>query len=139
VHTSWIETEFTATGPAPQPAAELARVPVGGRPMTVRLPGLAALGTTTAALSRREGGDAAAEAGGDAVLAPMQGTVIKVAVADGQRAEPGDVIAVVEAMKMENPVTAHKAGTVTGLRVAAGDSVAQDQVLCELTGEAGPG
>jgi acetyl-CoA/propionyl-CoA carboxylase biotin carboxyl carrier protein len=108
--------------------------------MTVRLPGLASLGTAAGALVRgeweggraQEGGTGPVAGEGDAVLAPMQGTVIKVAVTDGQRAEPGDVIAVVEAMKMENPVTAHKAGTVTGLRVAPGDSVAQDQPLCEL-------
>jgi acetyl-CoA/propionyl-CoA/long-chain acyl-CoA carboxylase, biotin carboxylase, biotin carboxyl carrier protein len=146
VHTSWIETEYAApefAGAGPQPAraagAGLARVPVGGRLMTVRLPGLAALGATTGGLSVREGGTAPVAGSGDAVLAPMQGTVINVAVEEGQRAEPGDVIAVVEAMKMENPVTAHKAGTVTGLRVAAGDGVAQDQVLCELTGETDAG
>jgi acetyl-CoA/propionyl-CoA carboxylase biotin carboxyl carrier protein len=140
VHTGWIETEFAGTGPEPPraEAGDLARVPVGGRLMTVRLPGLAALGRTADVLSAREGG-ADPVAGGDAVLAPMQGTVVKVAVAEGQRAAAGDVIAVVEAMKMENPVTAHKAGTVTGLRVAAGDGVAQDQVLCELTGEADAG
>jgi acetyl-CoA/propionyl-CoA carboxylase biotin carboxyl carrier protein len=141
VHTGWIEQEWAGTGPQPRQAAagEVARVLVGGRPMTVRLPGLAALGTTAGALSLREDGPGPAAGAGDAVLAPMRGTVVKVAVAEGQRAEPGDVIAVVEAMKMENPVTAHKAGTVTGLRVAAGDGVAQDQVLCELTGETGPG
>ena len=146
VHTGWIESEFSApefsaperhptaesAGPQAPRAGDLARVPVGGRLMTVRLPGLAALGSTADALSVRGGGVGTA-AGSDAVLAPMRGTVIKVVVADGQRAAPGDVIAVVEAMKMQNPVTAHKAGTVTGLRVAAGDSVAQDQVLCELT------
>ena len=170
VHTGWIETEFAAperhptaelsapgrhpaagfTGTGPQvPQAgggELARVPVGGRLMTVRLPGLAALGAAAAALVQgkhgggRTAGDAGPAAGGaDAVLAPMQGTVIEVAVREGQRAGPGDVIAVVEAMKMEHPVTAHKAGTVTGLRVAAGDGVAQDQVLCELIGGADSG
>jgi acetyl-CoA/propionyl-CoA carboxylase biotin carboxyl carrier protein len=63
----------------------------------------------------------------------MQGTVTKVAVAEGQQVEAGDVIVVVEAMKMENIVTAHKPGTVTELRVAPGDSTVQDQVLCELT------
>jgi acetyl-CoA/propionyl-CoA carboxylase biotin carboxyl carrier protein len=137
VHTGWIEMGFAGAEPQPPRAVagELARVPVGGRLMTVRLPGLAALGTTTAGLSRRAGGAGPESGGGDAVLAPMQGTVVKVAVEEGQRAAPGDVIAVVEAMKMENPVTAHKAGTVTGLRVAPGDGVAQDQVLCEIAGE----
>jgi acetyl-CoA/propionyl-CoA carboxylase biotin carboxyl carrier protein len=63
----------------------------------------------------------------------MQGTVTKVAVSEGQAVTAGDLIAVVEAMKMENPVLAHRSGTVTGLRVTAGDGISQDQVLCELS------
>jgi acetyl-CoA/propionyl-CoA carboxylase biotin carboxyl carrier protein len=156
VHTGWAEIAFSAPETTPtagftgagSPAARaagLVQVPVGGRLMTVRLPGLAALSTAPATAAADSGpaggagpaGSSAPErhptAGGDTVLAPMQGTVITVAVREGQRVGPGDVIAVVEAMKMENPVTAHKAGTVTGLRVAAGDSAAQDQVLCKLT------
>jgi acetyl-CoA/propionyl-CoA carboxylase biotin carboxyl carrier protein len=62
----------------------------------------------------------------------MQGTVVRLAVTDGRRVEQGELIAVVEAMKMENPVTAHKAGTVTGLSVEVGDTRAQGEVLCEI-------
>jgi acetyl-CoA/propionyl-CoA carboxylase biotin carboxyl carrier protein len=62
----------------------------------------------------------------------MQGTIVKIAVEDGQTVEAGDLIVVLEAMKMENPVTAHKAGTVTGLSVSAGETVTQGSVLCEL-------
>ncbi len=69
---------------------------------------------------------------GDAVAAPMQGTIVKVAVEDGQIVEAGDLIVVLEAMKMENPVTAHKAGTVFGLAVSTGETVTQGSVLCEL-------
>jgi acetyl-CoA/propionyl-CoA carboxylase biotin carboxyl carrier protein len=62
----------------------------------------------------------------------MQGTVVKVAVSDGATVGAGDLIVVIEAMKMENPVTAHKNGTVTGLTAEAGSPVTQGAVLCEL-------
>jgi acetyl-CoA/propionyl-CoA carboxylase biotin carboxyl carrier protein len=62
----------------------------------------------------------------------MQGTIIKVAVADGDTVAAGDLVVVLEAMKMENPVTAHKAGTVTALAAEAGSSVGQGAVLCEI-------
>jgi acetyl-CoA/propionyl-CoA carboxylase biotin carboxyl carrier protein len=62
----------------------------------------------------------------------MQGTIVKVAVSDGDTVAAGDLVVVLEAMKMENPVTAHKAGTVTGLSASAGSSVSQGTVLCEI-------
>ena len=71
-------------------------------------------------------------ASGDAVTAPMQGTVVKVAVEEGQQVSAGDLIVVLEAMKMENPVTAHKDGTVTGLAVEAGSAITQGTVIAEL-------
>jgi len=74
----------------------------------------------------------AAPTGCGAVSAPMQGTVVKVAVEEGQEVASRDVIAVVEAMKMKNAVTAPRAGTVSGLQVAVGDATAQGAVLCEL-------
>jgi acetyl-CoA/propionyl-CoA carboxylase biotin carboxyl carrier protein len=69
---------------------------------------------------------------GDAVTAPMQGTVVKVAVSDGDTVAGGDLIVVVEAMKMENPVTAHKGGTVTGLSAQSGSPINQGTVICEI-------
>ncbi len=71
-------------------------------------------------------------ASGDAVTAPMQGTVVKVAVEEGQHVESGDTVVVLEAMKMENPVTAHKPGTVTGLAAEVGAAINQGTVLLEL-------
>ena len=80
----------------------------------------------------RQGG---AGAGGDAVVPPMQGTVLAVSVADGDEVEPGQVICVVEAMKMENEVHAHRAGTVQSLSVEPGQAVTTGQVICELVAE----
>ncbi len=66
------------------------------------------------------------------MTAPMQGTVVKVAVEEGQEVAEGELVVVLEGMKMENPVTAHKAGTVTGLSVEAGAAVTQGTVLLEI-------
>jgi acetyl-CoA/propionyl-CoA carboxylase biotin carboxyl carrier protein len=63
----------------------------------------------------------------------MQGTIIKIAVEEGQRVSAGDVIVVLEAMKMEQPLTAHKDGTVTGLAVEVGQTVSAGASICELT------
>ena len=81
----------------------------------------------------REGGGGAG--GGDAVVAPMQGTVLAVPVADGDEVEPGQVICVVEAMKMENEVHAHRAGTVQNLSVEPGQGVTTGQVICTIEEE----
>ncbi|HEY7594144.1 MAG TPA: acetyl/propionyl/methylcrotonyl-CoA carboxylase subunit alpha [Actinophytocola sp.] len=147
VHTRWIETEFDNriapfTGGA-EPAADEPRqtlvVEVGGRRLEVSLPGGIAVGAAGGgdagagrAQPRKRGAGKAATASGDAITAPMQGTIVKIAVEDGQQVDAGELIVVLEAMKMENPVTAHKAGTVTGLAVSAGETVTQGSVLCEI-------
>lgn len=145
VHTRWIETEFdntiepfVATDELPEPdERQSVVVEVGGRRLEVSLPGGLSAGAAApkaagAAKPRKRAGGKAAAVSGDAVAAPMQGTIVKIAVEDGQTVEAGDLIVVLEAMKMENPVTAHKAGTVTGLAVSAGETVTQGSVLCEL-------
>ncbi|ALP49462.1 acetyl/propionyl/methylcrotonyl-CoA carboxylase subunit alpha [Corynebacterium glutamicum] len=110
-------------------------VEINGRRVEVALPGDLALGGTAGpkkkAKKRRAGG-AKAGVSGDAVAAPMQGTVIKVNVEEGAEVNEGDTVVVLEAMKMENPVKAHKSGTVTGLTVAAGESVNKGVVLLEI-------
>jgi acetyl-CoA/propionyl-CoA carboxylase, biotin carboxylase, biotin carboxyl carrier protein len=83
---------------------------------------------------RRERVRAGGGAGSDAVVSPMQGTVLSVAVADGDEVESGAVICIVEAMKMENEVRAHRAGTVADLSVEAGQPVATGQVICVISG-----
>ena len=148
VHTRWIETEWNNTVPPFEGGAEAeddaaARqtvvVEVGGRRLEVSLPGDLALGGgggagagTKKAPRKRGGGKGGAAVSGDAVTAPMQGTIIKVAVSDGDTVSAGDLVVVLEAMKMENPVTAHKDGTITGLSAEAGSSVSQGTVICEI-------
>ncbi|WP_018682399.1 acetyl/propionyl/methylcrotonyl-CoA carboxylase subunit alpha [Actinokineospora enzanensis] len=144
VHTRWIETEFDNTiepftGGAEAEDAEPRQnvvVEVGGRRLEVSLPGGFSLGgggaVATKKPRKRSGSGSAAAVSGDAVTAPMQGTVVKVAVEDGQTVAAGDLVVVVEAMKMENPVTAPKAGTVTGLAVGQGATVATGAVICEI-------
>jgi acetyl-CoA/propionyl-CoA carboxylase biotin carboxyl carrier protein len=147
VHTRWIETEWTGGVPqfdaaaAATPAAERENVvvEVGGKRLEVRLPATLFRGTGPAAAPRapaRRGGthQRAATGGGDAALtAPMQGTIVKIAVEEGDTVAEGDVIVVLEAMKMEQPLQAHRAGTVSGLTVAVGATVAAGAVVCAIT------
>ena len=84
---------------------------------------------------RASAGARAAARRRDAVVSPMQGTVLSVAVADGDEVETGEVICIVEAMKMENEVRAHRAGTVTELVAEAGRPVSTGEVICLISGE----
>ncbi|GAB3326678.1 acetyl/propionyl/methylcrotonyl-CoA carboxylase subunit alpha [Geodermatophilus aquaeductus] len=147
VHTRWIETEWDNQVPpysaAPAQADEEAPrqtvvVEVGGRRLEVSLPaGLAAGGGAAPAGGgakprKRGSGHGGSGASGDALTAPMQGTIVKVAVADGDSVQAGDLVVVLEAMKMEQPITAHKAGTVTGLSAEVGAGVTSGAVLCTI-------
>ena len=147
VHTRWIETEWDNTvepftGAGDEESDEAPRqsvvVEVGGRRLEVSLPGDLAIGTggggaaKAAPRKRGKSGGGGAKASGDSVTAPMQGTIIKVAVSDGDTVSAGDLVVVLEAMKMENPVTAHKDGTVTGLSAELGSSITQGSVICEI-------
>ncbi|MFC0439113.1 biotin carboxylase N-terminal domain-containing protein [Kutzneria buriramensis] len=145
VHTRWIETEFDNTiAPFTDPATaeeedgerQTVVVEVGGRRLEVSLPSTLSVGAAAPAAAkakpRKRAGKSSAAVSGDAVAAPMQGTIVKVAVADGQVVEAGELLVVLEAMKMENPVTAHKAGTVRGLAATPGETVTQGTVLLEI-------
>jgi acetyl-CoA/propionyl-CoA carboxylase biotin carboxyl carrier protein len=146
VFTSWIETEFdnqitpyagaSADGAEPDERNKVT-VEVGGRRLEVVLPaGLAAIGGGAAGgvkkPKRASGKKAGAAASGDSVASPMQGTIVKVAVEEGATVAEGDVIVVLEAMKMEQPLKAHKAGTVTGLKAEVGSGVTNGEVICEI-------
>jgi acetyl-CoA/propionyl-CoA carboxylase biotin carboxyl carrier protein len=148
VHTRWIETDFVNTIPpfvatpvdAEEPEArQTVVVEVGGKRLEVSLPGGFAVGgggggaaTATAGPKRAKRGKASAAASGDSLTSPMQGTVVKVVVVEGQTVAAGETIVVLEAMKMEQPLTAHKAGVITGLVAEAGATVASGAVLCEI-------
>ncbi|MDQ0117676.1 acetyl-CoA/propionyl-CoA carboxylase biotin carboxyl carrier protein [Pseudarthrobacter defluvii] len=150
VHTRWIETEFTNNLPAWTPdtavdgegsAEERQRVvvEVGGKRLEVVLPAsLGTPGTASAAAGKpgkskkrsRSAGPAAAT--GNALTSPMQGTIVKVAVAHGDVVTEGDLVVVLEAMKMEQPLTAHRSGTITGLTATAGETVSAGAIIATI-------
>ncbi|WP_157252331.1 acetyl/propionyl/methylcrotonyl-CoA carboxylase subunit alpha [Nonomuraea typhae] len=145
VHTRWIETEFDNTIPpyagevagGEAPARESVTVEVGGKRLEVVLPAGLGMGASTPAANTKapkRGGSAAkkAAAGGDALVSPMQGTIVKVVAADGDTVAEGDTVVVLEAMKMEQPLTAHKAGAITGLAAAVGQTVTAGATICEI-------
>jgi acetyl-CoA/propionyl-CoA carboxylase, biotin carboxylase, biotin carboxyl carrier protein len=145
VFTRWIETEFVneippfsgAAAPS-EPAAgrETIVVEVSGRRLEVSLPAGLSTGSRAAAKKvaprRSVVGKAGTVQSGDTLTAPMQGTVVKVAVLDGDTVEAGQLIMVLEAMKMEQALSAHKAGTVTGITAQVGAVVSAGEVICDI-------
>ena len=152
VHTRWIETEFVNSLPAWSGEAGQANddderrrvtVEVGGKRLEVVLPaGLGGSGNSAASNGTRNGGNgkgrkrsrsgASAAATGDDLTSPMQGTIVKVAVEDGTAVREGDLVVVLEAMKMEQPLTAHKSGTVSGLTAVPGATVSAGAVIASI-------
>ncbi|GEL97974.1 ATP-binding protein [Cellulomonas terrae] len=158
VHTRWIETEFAdevaALSAAPDPeqdeddepaALERVVVEVGGKRLEVVLPAALALGRGPGSAGRGSSGPsarrpvrrvarAASSGNGTTLSSPMQGTIVKVAVAEGATVAEGDLVVVLEAMKMEQPLVAHRAGTVTALSAGVGSSVSAGTAICEIVG-----
>jgi acetyl-CoA/propionyl-CoA carboxylase biotin carboxyl carrier protein len=148
VYTQWIETEFdnqiepyagdVAEAGSEDGERQSVTVEVGGKRLEVVLPsgfGISAgmpVGGAAKKPKRSAGKKAGAAVSGDAVASPMQGTIVKVAVEEGQSVSEGDVIVVIEAMKMEQPLKAHKGGTVSGLTAEVGATVTSGAVVCEL-------
>ncbi|SDP29989.1 biotin carboxyl carrier protein /biotin carboxylase [Pedococcus dokdonensis] len=147
VHTRWIETEFDnqiepysgVVAEAPEAAGERQSVvvEVGGKRLEVVLPGGLSLGGGSSAAKkkapRRSGGaKSGAAASGDSLTAPMQGTIVKVAVEEGQEVAAGELVVVLEAMKMEQPINAHKAGTISSLVAEVGQTVTNGAVIAEI-------
>lgn len=153
VHTRWIETTFAdrlpgLPGRGPQPgqesetgeaasATERVVVEVGGKRIEVVLPaglGLAAPRGRGAPprRARRSRPGAGRAQNGTVLASPMQGTIVKVAVSDGDEVAEGDLVVVLEAMKMEQPLVAHRAGRITGLTADVGASVTAGAAICEI-------
>ena len=144
IFTRWIETEFAGgiepwsgsltDAAAPKPRHNVV-VEVDGKRIEVTLPATL-LGTGSAASAaaprRRASGLAASTSTGDSVTAPMQATVVKLAVADGDSVVKGDLILVLEAMKMEQPLTAHKDGTIANLDAHVGATVSSGHLLLNI-------
>jgi acetyl-CoA/propionyl-CoA carboxylase biotin carboxyl carrier protein len=141
IHTRWIETEFTGQiPPAPLPAQpdesegrESVVVEVDGRRVEVSLPAsLRAPQQAVRQRRRRSHKQSDSAAGGNAVASPMQGTIVKVAVQSGATVADGDLLVVLEAMKMEQAITAHRSGVVTSLTAEVGATVSAGAVLCTI-------
>jgi acetyl-CoA/propionyl-CoA carboxylase, biotin carboxylase, biotin carboxyl carrier protein len=142
VHTRWIETEFSTPLPAQEPAVivedagrDRVTVEVGGKRLEVTVPHrTVSAPRASSERPRRAARQASSAPSGDSLVSPMQGTIVKIAVTDGQQISAGDVVVMLEAMKMEQPLTAHKDGTVSGLAVTVGQSVASGESICQIEG-----
>ncbi|MFE2290196.1 acetyl/propionyl/methylcrotonyl-CoA carboxylase subunit alpha [Streptomyces sp. NPDC059452] len=148
VHTRWIETEFVnEIKPFAAPAdadtedeagRETVVVEVGGKRLEVSLPSSLGMSLARTGLAagakpkRRAAKKAGSAASGDSLASPMQGTIVKVAVEEGQEVKEGDLVVVLEAMKMEQPLNAHRSGTVKGLTAEVGGSVSSGALICEI-------
>lgn len=153
VHTTWIETDFAddvaaldSPGATPgtegEPETQRIVVEVGGKRLEVVLPagmgiahapsGFGLTGGRGPARGGRRRRAATPVASTGALTAPMQGTIVKLAVEDGQEVAEGDLLVVLEAMKMEQPLLAHRAGVIAGLSAAVGATVSAGTVLCEI-------
>ncbi|MFJ2344448.1 ATP-binding protein, partial [Streptomyces antimycoticus] len=148
IHTRWIETEFnntitpfapTGMDEADEPTArETVVVEVGGKRLEISLPAVLGLAVSPGEVAgtkkpkRKAVKKSGSAASGDALASPMQGTIVKVAVGEGDTVAEGDLIVVLEAMKMEQPLNAHRAGTVKSLNAEVGASVTSGAVICEI-------
>ncbi|BDH15254.1 acetyl/propionyl/methylcrotonyl-CoA carboxylase subunit alpha [Streptomyces hygroscopicus] len=147
VHTRWIETEFVnEIPPFAAPGADEAEadtretvvVEVGGKRLEVSLPSSLGMPLARAAVAggakpkRKAAKKSGAAASGDALASPMQGTIVKVAVEEGQQVTEGELVVVLEAMKMEQPLNAHRSGTVKGLTAEVGAALTSGAVICEI-------
>jgi acetyl-CoA/propionyl-CoA carboxylase biotin carboxyl carrier protein len=148
IYTRWIETDFVndiepwsgeLTDSATVPARNTIVVEVDGKRIEVSLPArlAAASGGSSATLGaapkRRGGAGAVVTATGDSVKAPMQATIVKLAVAEGDSVVKGDLILVLEAMKMEQPIAAHKDGVIANVNAAVGETVSSGYLLLDIT------
>jgi acetyl-CoA/propionyl-CoA carboxylase biotin carboxyl carrier protein len=150
IYTRWIETEFENTiepwsGEAEETPSLAKRqhvvVEVDGRRIEVSLPAKLLRATTDDLATmgpppqRKTSSNVAGTSTGNVVKAPMQATVVKIAVAEGQKVVKGDLILVLEAMKMEQPVAAHRDGVISNINAEVGQTVSSGHVLLNIDGE----
>jgi len=140
IHTRWIETEFnnkiaaySGIGSAQESDDRRApiTVEVNGRRVEVILPSSFSVDSPKKRTATRRN-KAVAASTGNSVVAPMQGTIVKIAVEEGQSVQVGELVVVLEAMKMEQPLTAHKAGTIKAISAEIGATVTSGTVLLEI-------
>ncbi|MGW0828780.1 biotin/lipoyl-containing protein, partial [Streptomyces sp. NPDC002845] len=151
VHTRWIETEFvnetipfaavpTDTEVEDATGRETVVVEVGGKRLEVSLPSSLGMSSARTGLAagakpkRRAAKKTGTTASGDTLASPTQGTIVKVAVEEGQEVEDGDLVVVLEAMKMEQPLNAHRSGTVKCLSAEIGASLTSGAPICDIKG-----
>lgn len=149
IFTRWIETEFVndipawdgeLEAPAPGAGRHTVVVEVAGKRLEVSLPDRVAVAAGSAGrpaavppARRSHATTANAGASGDAVKSPMQATVVKIAVEEGQQVVKGDLVVVLEAMKMEQPLQAHKDGVVGNINADAGATVSAGHQLLTIS------
>lgn len=145
VHTRWIETEFNntiapydgAAGSVDEQSEQRHHVvvEVNGKRLEVVLPqslGSVAKPAPTVKKRKERGGSRTAAVNSHELTSPMQGTIVKVALKDGDKVSEGDLVVVLEAMKMEQPITAHRSGKISGLKLKAGDTVSAGATIATI-------
>ena len=136
VYTSYIENEFVNEIPAFQSAVLEVQTKVAAEKLVAEVNGkrFEILVHAPEPVVKRHRAKQASVGGasGTGLASPMQGTVVKIAVEEGQTVEAGDLVIVLEAMKMEQPLSAHKAGVIKNLKAVIGETVASGTVLCDI-------
>ena len=136
VYTSYIENEFTNEIPAFESVVVEIQTKVAAEKLVAEVNGkrFEILVHTPEPVVKRHRAKQSSVTGstGTGLASPMQGTVVKIAVKEGQSVEAGDLVFVLEAMKMEQPLSAHKSGVITNLKAVIGETVASGTVLCDI-------
>jgi acetyl-CoA/propionyl-CoA carboxylase biotin carboxyl carrier protein len=136
VYTSYIENEFTNDIPAFESGAAEIQTRVAAEKLVAEVNGkrfeILVHAPEPVVKRHRAKQSSGGGASGTGLASPMQGTVVKIAVEEGQSVEAGDLIIVLEAMKMEQPLNAHKSGVIKNLKAVIGETVASGTVLCDI-------
>ena len=136
VYTSYIENEFKNEIPAFQSAVQDVQTKVAAEKLVAEVNGkrfeILVHAPEPVVKRHRAKQASAAGAAGTGLASPMQGTVVKIAVEEGQKVAAGDLVIVLEAMKMEQPLSAHRDGVIKNLKAVIGETVASGTVLCDI-------